>query len=259
MLEEWRQGDFTFSAIPFLALAERPDGQGPDKHEDHSGLIVVSQTCDVIRDVGSQPTIIMARLIEVDEAKYAHVVRRSSPSLVAVPSAGDNIVADLSRLMTVSKSLLAKCERTEGFGDQERIAFGKAIGQYFSRPALPDDLVGALSKFRSAVLSKAGKPNSQLGKILACIDELRLLEVSEGSYQMLVFLVETPEIDGTRNRDSVSQVIEAGVKSALTQSGIDGLDSHPILITTFDDTSARDYRASVGLDLNLLSHPINTE
>lgn len=259
VLTEWRQGDFTTDASVAIRLAyHEEDGPRPKGSRDHKGMVVVSQTCDIIREVEKQGTVIVASLIEVDEATYANVKRRSAPRYIIMPEAGDNIVADLTTMMTIEKQLVAQWDRSEGFSDQERINFSRAVALFFSRPALPDSLVSSLGRFRKEVLRKAPKLSTEFGKILNCVEEFRINEVADGQYQLLVYLVDMPELDGTRNRDEIAGKVETSIQAALGEEGLGALIDTPILITTADDQTAREYLQSIPLDLNILSSPISS-
>lgn len=256
MLDEWQQGDFTKDDHPLVRLSLHEDrGVAPKRTDDHAGLIVISQTCDIIRSAERQNTVLVSRLIEVDDAVYQNVIRRSIPRYIAVPKAGDRIVADMTAIMTVDKSLVAKWDRVDGFDPTQRVNFARSIALFFSRPALPDELVLAISRFRSQVLSRSRRLTSPLGKALLCVDEFRIYEDIPGNYQLLVFLVDNPELDGTQSRDDISVKIEASIKGALGGDGLAALGDHPVLITTVDEQTARDYIRSVPLDLNIISHP----
>lgn len=257
MLTEWRQGDFTTDASVAIRLAHHEkDGPRPKGSRDHKGMVVVSQTCDIIREVEKQGTVIVASLVEVYPGTYANVKRRSAPRYIAMPEAGENIVADLTTMMTIEKPLVAKWKRVEGFSDRERVNFSRAVALFFSRPALPNNLVSSLGKFRKEVLKKAPKLSTEFGKILNCVDEFRINEAADGEYQLLVFLVEMPELDGTRNRDEIAKKVEASIRVALGEDGLAALIDTPILVTTADDQTAREYLSSIPLDLNILSFPV---
>lgn len=257
MLTEWRQGDFTTDASVAIRLAHHEkDGPRPKGSRDHKGMVVVSQTCDIIREVEKQGTVIVASLIEVDQDTYAHVKRRSVPRYIIMPKAGANIVADLTTMMTIEKPVVAQWERIEGFSDRERTNFSRAVALFFSRPAFPDGLVRSLGKFRKEVLKKASKPSTDFGKILNCVEEFRINEVADKQYQLLIFLVEVPELNGTRNRDDIAEKVEASVRAALGEEGLKALIDEAILVTTADDQTAREYLNSISLDLNILSFPI---
>ncbi len=258
MLTEWRQGDFTTDASVAIRLAHHEKhGPRPKGSKDHKGMVVVSQTCDIIREVEKQGTVIVASLIEVSPEIYANVRRKSAPRYIVMPEAGENIVADLTTMMTVEKPLVAQWSRVVGFNDRERINFSRAVALFFSRPAFPDSLVCSLGKFRKEVLRKGPKSSTEFGKILNCVEEFRINEIADGQYQLLVFLVEMPELDGKRNRDEIAQMVESSVRVALGDSGLEALIDTPILVTTADDQTARDYLNSIPLDLNILSFPIN--
>ena len=75
----------------------------------------------------------------------------------------------------------------------------------------------------------------------------------EGQYQLIAILTESPTLDGTKNRDEISEKVEGLLLGALGPEAVADLADAPILVTDLDNMSARDYAYSLSLDLNLLS------
>ena len=103
-LEAWRQGDFASDAGGFL-FAKPPAGGYPydakELTEGIVGLVIISQTCDIVRRTGGRHYVAVCPLITVDEAE--------------VENAGETVFADLRRIMSVHKDLLRAWVRHEGF------------------------------------------------------------------------------------------------------------------------------------------------
>lgn len=141
-LQAWRQGDVSLDAgLEFLHLADlsRPhstastqvaeamanDGEpiedGPAPVLDEArGMVMLGQTCDVVRNCRSRPFVEVAPLIEVSEEWVEAIHRLKRPAFAYVPAvAGDRLVADLDRTMTVEKALVARWTRTPGWETDE--------------------------------------------------------------------------------------------------------------------------------------------
>jgi len=72
------------------------------------GMVMLSQTCDIIRNCRSWPFVEVAPVVEVPEPWVDEIRRLKRPAFAHVPTtAGQRLVADLDRVMTVEKALIA--------------------------------------------------------------------------------------------------------------------------------------------------------
>ena len=79
-------------------------------------------------------------------SQWVEEIRRlKRPAFAYVPiTAGDHLVADLDRTMTIEKALVAGWARTPGWEtDDELRDFASALARKRSRFAFPDDFVAA--------------------------------------------------------------------------------------------------------------------
>ena len=137
-LAAWRQGDVSFDAgieslhfadisIPHSPWSIRefqrlsssnmpvPGGITPICHRVE-GLVVLSQTCDVIRDCVDRPFVEIAPLVQLDAriVEETRLLRR--PSFGFVPATENRcLVADLDRPLTIEKSIVARWNRVAGW------------------------------------------------------------------------------------------------------------------------------------------------
>ena len=82
---------------------------------DVPGVVVETQTCDIVRPSQVRPAIQIAPLVAVDDDLLTEVRRRRRPAFAYIPGAAhENLVADLDRSMTVDKAIVAKWSRTPG-------------------------------------------------------------------------------------------------------------------------------------------------
>lgn len=167
---DWRQGDVYRNAKTFVfdsawrpRLIDAPDG-----------AVVVSQTCDACRPERERIQIApVVRLQDPNDVREASAGKR--PQYVAIPPLGADYFADLDGITTIGKSALLRCERICSLATDEHIReFAFAVSRRFGRFAYPDEVVKCLGPLADALKSKAGKPNSPLGKTLAGVHSIRV-------------------------------------------------------------------------------------
>ena len=175
-LRHWRQGDISLDAgLEFVHVADlaRPHSQasveavgGSDGEtqlagiatiaSDVEGVVVLTQTCDIVRSCKNRPFVEIAPLVRLDDTTVEQVRRLKRPAFAFVASmAREGLVADLDRVMTVEKAVVANWGRVSGWDtDSDNRAFARAIARKRSRFAFPDDFVQAADRFRRRMLEK---------------------------------------------------------------------------------------------------------
>lgn len=125
-LTEWRQGDLALDeswfihvgdpAAPLSEAAAQAEAEGIQAlTSEAAGLVVVTQTCDIVRNCTERPYIEVAPLMRVGEEDLHAVQRGRRPAHATLPSLTQaSLVADLDRVMTVEKSIVASWKRTAG-------------------------------------------------------------------------------------------------------------------------------------------------
>lgn len=192
-LGSWWQGDvIDTEAVPFVVLAATAtpltdasreaaaDDPGDDPvlevFTDERGLVIVSQTCDVVRCCGDRPFIEVAPVVELEADDYREAERGRTLRYAVIPGlATERRVADLDRVMTVEKALLAGHaeRRTPGCTtDEERRRFASTLARRRGRFAFDDDFSAALAKMVEHVLAKHGR-ESPLGRFLLTLADIR--------------------------------------------------------------------------------------
>lgn len=276
-LGDWRQGDVSLDAgLEFLHLADlsRPhspasrqaavslaeDGEeteaGPTPVLDTvRGMVMLSQTCDVIRRCQDRPFVEVAPLIEIPGREIEEIRRLKRPVFAYIPAtAEDRLVADLDRTMTVEKALVAGWNRIPGWEtDDERRDFALALARKRARPAFPDDFVAAARPFQSRLVDKHGKKTPE-GAHLRSLREIRVRAVpswDDNSVHLTWWFI----------KDSDPEAVDADWPTFLDQwlSLFDHRSSRfrldaPIACR-LEDMTARDYVESDLLDLDRLSVP----
>lgn len=252
-LTSWRQGDcvverrwFAFSRLgqEGVELAE----------EEVEGLVVVTQTCDVVRASADRPYVEMSPLVLVDDDKHYEVERGRYPRYVAIPSlASSRLVADLDRTMTVHKSVVATWKRQPGWStDAEIRAIASALARKRARFAFPDDFVDRARKLESRLVDKHDKDSDE-GCALRVIREIRVQASPSWDADQVTLMFWFIRNEDDRVFDDgprAAQWLERWLK--LFQDGGRYVETYG-QITTLHDMTAADYVASDALDLSHLS------
>lgn len=118
-LSEWRQGDiaaeeywFIHAADSSLPLTSESAAVGPDGIQsitsEVEGLVVITQSCDIVRPYNERRFIEASPLVEVPELQIREIERGRRPAYAFVPAVRECLlVADLDRVMTVEKAVVA--------------------------------------------------------------------------------------------------------------------------------------------------------
>jgi hypothetical protein len=196
-LEHWRQGDVTLDAgLEFLHLADLSRALSPASRQaaesitevgevlsadpvplldEVLGLVVLSQSCDIVRNCEQRPFIEVAPLVEVPHDQLQVVARLKQPAFAYIPAlAARGLVADLDRVMTIEKSILARCQRQPGWAtDDEARSFAKALARKHARFAFPDDFNEAAAEFKKRLTKRHEKSHAE-GAHLRALREIRV-------------------------------------------------------------------------------------
>ena len=268
-MRSWRQGDVILStSVPFLYLADlrRPVTLGSAKLAlecndgiwhivtDVPGLVVVTQTCDLVRSCSDRPYVEVSPLVQICSDDIAKVQRFRVPRYLPLRALGrEDLAADLDQVMTVEKGLLVALDdaRKPGItpGDQAR-ELSEAIGRKRSRAALPDAFVKAVSPMRDRVNRKHGSKESNLGKFLRAVKEIRVRAIESWAAEQVevefLFLFErAAQIPGDATR-----WIDELVGLVKSDEWLVEISGRAVSLT---DLTAATYLGSDRLDLDHLS------
>ena len=140
------------------------------------GLVVVSQTCDILREFSERPFIEVAPLVEIDDANMLLNIKKGRyPRYAYIPGVSDShLVGDLERSMTVEKPVLATWVRVAGCPNVvDGRNFARSLARQRSRFAFPDDFVQMMSPLRSRFTEKHEKSSPE-GSALRALTEVRV-------------------------------------------------------------------------------------
>ena len=103
-----------------------------------NGVVIISQTCDVVRSHRERRTIQAAKLVRLKGDTQREAADGRRPRFVAVPNAGVNRFADLEVIGTIDKQVLVALSREPGVVGDDQVrkfaAAGRAQLLSFSLP-----------------------------------------------------------------------------------------------------------------------------
>lgn len=260
-LSEWRQGDCVvgeqwfmhrFSpARPLTSEAASAMADGADIFETpEAGLVVLTQTCDIVRNWRDRPFVVVAPLVEVTADVVREVARGRRPRYAFVPGVSSlRLVADLDRSMTVEKAVLASLPRVHGCAtDEDASRFAQALARNLARFAFPNDFSELATGLQTHLVGKHDKGTAE-GEALRSLREIRVAaSPSWGSANIdLVFMFILSDGDnvfaGAGWHEHLAKWL-ALVPPRGRYRSVDGF------VVALGDLSARDYLAGAQLDLD---------
>lgn len=224
------------------------------------GLIVLTQTCDIVRSCVDRPYLEVSPLVQVSQTELGRVSRGAQPRFAFVPGVADKgLVADLDRVMTVEKALALHWERTAGCRtDEERRLLAAALARKRQRFAFPDDFVAWVRPLQDRLTKKHAKSSDE-GQSLRALREIRVRaspswDADRVSLHFL-FIRGEDEQGMERGSEEWDRQVAAWMEK-LNRGGEDApirfvkIDGSAL---SLDDLSAREYTESDPLDLYHLS------
>jgi len=263
-LSAWRQGDCVLGEHWFahrfdtsftVTEAGRVAAQSGADIADQQvlGLVVLTQTCDIIRSCAERPYVEVGPLVEVDDVRLREIQRGRRPAYAFVPLlAKRKLAADLDRVMTVEKPLVATWERTQGWiHDAEARAFALALARKRARFAFPDDFTKLVRKLQKRLEEKHDRESIE-GRALRALREIRVAASpswDENPCTLTFWFVHNGENDDFEG-ETWGALVEAWLKLAPESGRFTKIYGQ---ITTLEDLRAADYVDSAPLDLDQLS------
>lgn len=265
-LASWWQGDcslgdawFVFRLEPSLPLTRAveeaaSDGETLAEAKVH-GFAVLTQTCDIVRPCKERPFVEVAPLVEVNNNDLVEIRRGYRPQYAYIPGVADqNLVADLDRVMTVEKTVVARWERKPGCSTDEEVrAFAQAVSRKRARFAFPDDFTEFAGPLQDRIKKKHGKYSPE-GEALRALREIRVLAKPSWEAKTIKLLfyfirnIDEVTFQGRIWSDFLDKWLVL-VPEKGRYTSVDGI------VVTHDDITAREYLESDRLDLDHLSLP----
>ncbi len=257
-LRAWRQGDYTTDLKSAITVEGFEDGIPDVRDGDAEGVIVTSQTCDIVNSGPGREYVTVVPLIKATEGMVADAEKGVTPNLAALetPPAPD-IVADLNRPFSVRKEFLAGQARSAGFvSDARRARFADALARKAGRFAFPDDFARhVLGSIRERARKAAGKDSDQ-GKAYASIASIRASAHpgwDDADVAIGFFFILEPEDRRPATIPQIRTVLADHLKAIKWPQGFRAADDGGFEIVSIDDLTAGQYAGSQPVDLDYLS------
>ncbi|MGB8839546.1 MAG: hypothetical protein WCC64_00610 [Aliidongia sp.] len=139
-LTDWQQGDYTL-AIREIFVADTWDGAQLSVITDPvHGLVVITQTCDIVNDSSGKEWVTVCPLVGGNEQLCSEAATGRTPAFATLETpTNPRLVVDLGRMMSLHKDVLARLPRRRGFvTDLNRSRFAAALERKHGRFAFPD-------------------------------------------------------------------------------------------------------------------------
>ncbi len=281
-LQAWHQGDCVLGEHWFVhrfnpqqplttnAIDVVQEEETDLAESEVKGFVVVSQTCDIVprpsRSSLDRPFIEIVPLVEIDNAFLEaskvkgtsaqfldEVMKGKRPRFAYIHGVAElYLVADLDRVMTVEKSVVASWDRISGCENDEEVrGLGRSLARKRNRFAFPDDFNRFVGKLQSRMTDKHSK-NSTEGLALRALREIRVrAEPSWDSPEVRLIFWFVREAD-QHNFQQIewSQWREQWLDLIPTSERFTAVEG---LVVGLEDMTAKDYVESDLLDLGHLS------
>jgi hypothetical protein len=263
-LEEWAQGDCVIGEqwfvhrfnleSPLTEVAKKSseeDSESSLVESEELGLMVVTQTCDIRKPCKKRAFIEVVPIVKVKPGELRQIQSGKRPQFVHIPSLLDKcLVADLDRVMTVEKSVVANWDLVKGCSNENEVRLlGKALARKRTRYAFPDDFHGFIKNLLD-LLTKNHEDSGEEGKALQALREIRVKASPDWHHQKIEltfwFIRETDKPISEPDKMAEKWV------DLMTASG--RFSEVYGQIITLEELNAQDYIDSDRLDLEHISN-----
>jgi hypothetical protein len=185
---------------------------------DHR-LVVASQACDIDKSPEHEPCVIALRaFFTTNERMLEAAGRNSTRHFLLNPARG--LVVDATVQALVEKPLLATLSPELGAPDARmRRRFARWLARRYNRPALPDDIVHAVSAPILTNLRALQQEGNALIDVLDQVEEVRLAHLEGTPPYAVRLLFILPEPDSGQVPDNDGAVITALARLISTMRG----------------------------------------
>ena len=263
-LQNWRQGDLALDvswfvhvgdgASPLTIAASEADNDGVQAFTSEvKGLVILTQTCDIVRGCAIRPFVEVAPLIEVGDDDYHNVKKGRRPALATLPNLeAERLVVDLDRVMTIEKSVVASWTRTPGCEkDSDARMFAQALARKRVRFAFPDDFTAFAKKLQVRLTEKHDKATDE-GRGLRVLREIRVRATPSWDateVELLFWFIRNVD-DATFEGKNWADLLEYWLKLVPAVGRFKAVEGQ---VATLHDMTAEDYLDSDPLDLDHIS------
>jgi hypothetical protein len=262
-LQEWRQGDFALEekwfvhsvdpSLPLTLESSQVEGEIQSITSEVEGLVIVTQSCDVVRSCIKRPFIEVSPLVKVTTDNLLEIKKMKWPAYAFIPAAEKlNLVAHIDRTMTVEKSVVSGWKRTQGCQtDAEVRNFAQALARKCARFAFPDDFHELVDKLIKCIGEKPSKQSKE-GLALKSLREIRVNASpswKDTPVEILFYFIHDENetnFNGLPWYD-LREIWLGLIKPQGRYKSVDGI------VTTLEDITAQEYTQSEQLDLDHIS------
>ncbi len=265
-LEQWSQGDCTMGDYWFVTRFDPQRPLTPDAADvvatsaeadltesSVSGFVVVTQTCDLVRSCAERPFVEVAPLVAVDDRYLQEIHRLKRPRYAYITGVAEfNLVADLDRVMTVEKAVVARWERISGCpSDADARLLAEALARKRSRFAFPDDFNEFAKDLQKRMQKRHDKADDD-GVALRALREIRVRAAPAWDAERveLMFWFIRAEEDVLFKNKAWHELLDEWLRLLLPSARFSAVDG---TVVSLDDMTAKDYLQSDRLDLDRLS------
>ncbi len=271
-LSEWSQGDCTIGEDfwfvtrfvrvafalrnphrPLTSAAEDIAAETDLAESAVSGFVVVTQTCDLVRSCAERPFLEISPLVSVDAAQLEEIRRLKRPNYAYIAGVAErHLVADLDRVMTVEKAVVAAWERIPGCqSDADTRDLGEALSRKRSRFAFPDDFNKFAHKLQKRMQDKHEKSTDE-GEALRALEQIRVSATPDWDAQkveLIFWFIRAEKDDGFKDK-KWHEWLDSWLKFLPASGRFISVDG---FVKSLADMTAKEYTQSDRLDLDRLS------
>lgn len=259
-IQYWCQGDFAYNVGGF-SYGSKSDRGEPYKvflqNDDVVGLIVVSQTCDIVRRTGGRYYVTVCPLIEIDAYEIVSAEKGKRPYLAYVEHTESNVFADFRRFMSIHKDLVAQWKRVTGFTtESKKRRFAAALERKFGLFAFPDEFNAAIDEFRRRVWTRHDKTGSPFGAAYRSLREIRFLSSPSWDAEqreITVFAIINPATEELISRDTIAELLERSLETVEWPEGF-RWSNQRFVVCFPDEINVSDYITSIPGDFDFLCY-----
>jgi hypothetical protein len=204
---QWRQGDYipTGGVFWFVKSVEGDDGPNvKTSGEAVDGMVLLTQTCDLVRPPEERPFVLIAPLVYKPESEAKGTRHGHRPQFAWVPAAGDSAFADLDRVVAYDKVFASKLDWQRGFRTTEEAdIFAQTVGRKFSRFAFTDEFHESVEPFLDRVREKHGSLTKPEGEFFAKVRQIRVEAdwSAEEIEATLIFILDPNDLPAIPEKD----------------------------------------------------------
>lgn len=250
LLVDWRQGDFTLDANLEIPLLVDDAGETVIGGADGAGMVLISQSCDIVRDHTDRPHVQVAPLLRVSTEDLRAIAGRRKPQFATFAALAElSLAVDLDVVATVEKLVIARWPRSGGcLDDDERQDFAAALARHKLRFAFTDEFNRAIQQMRRWVQRRADQ-NSVNGTMIRSIEQIRVRcpgwSAEPLDLEFICVLNREPTLLERRAWRASLVELEAKVTPAYPNAFV--------RLASPNELSLAEYRSSARLDLDGLS------